>query len=728
MGSPSTGTPDQKREMPGSFPKSFEAQPLDPNRPTSVGEAKRRVRDLEREVNLAKARAGPRLTNGIFKAACSTDLLFLIDTTYSMQSYIDSAKEQVKDIVADVQKYFFGEAQMRVSVVSYRDHTDKVNVQFKDFTTSTAEIYSFLDGLEARGGADAPEDVLGGIQQALHASWNQQTRCIVHIADAPPHGQSLHDFDADDDSYYATGSEPHRLVYAPLIQAMVKIQVNYGLLRINSSTDRMSFVFSQIYAAAGGSTRLLENNKYYLQGPNKSLANARLQFEEMNLGASLADVRRLVVRMVTNSVSSSATRIADAMEQGSLGKSTHTRTTRLGGLLSMIREDHRGHDACEDIILDKSEPQWHTEGWFDKIWHVQGYCPDVVHNARTLTLMITSDASIKLSYAELTVHARSVPFGKGGVRTACYAQTAASKSPFVLKSFIKQGQSKAALIEEMRMQALCKSFALEFNSMLKLDKPIDFVVTTCVQPKSHATSEDEHMFLEPYIPGEYIKYNGNNGYLHGDESHPFFDVAQAFSHYTFERSWGQMLVDDLQGVDNILTDPAVQTKDPKRFNLSLTNFHTDGFKFWFSSHTCNAICRQLGLKSTGAMLLSNNFEFRETWPFMEPTTCCSSKLCRRIIALADAKTISDLPGFQWCHECWVQLMMESRPCSVSGPHHTFDISDFFHESQGQLSPTQCPRHRERDTSEASTAAVGGRLFSSMLAASSTTSFIDGRIW
>jgi hypothetical protein len=32
-------------------------------------------------------------------------------------------------------------------------------------------------------------------------------------------------------------------------------------------------------------------------------------------------------------------------------------------------------------------------------------------------------------------------------------------------------------------------------------------------------------------------------------------------------------------------------------------------------------------------------------------------------------------------------------CVGSGPHHEFDVSKFFYESQGQIMPRTCPGHR-----------------------------------
>ena len=134
-----------------------------------------------------------------------------------MCPYIAAAKHQVRSIVDDIKAAFLDESDVRVAVIGYADHADTPNIQFLDFTPSADQVHRFLDKLHAVGGDDAPEDVLGGVRQALNASWKQQTRCIIHIADAPPHGRVLHDLRDTQDNYPEPGSEPHGLTYEPLL-------------------------------------------------------------------------------------------------------------------------------------------------------------------------------------------------------------------------------------------------------------------------------------------------------------------------------------------------------------------------------------------------------------------------------------------------------------------------------------------------------------------------------
>jgi hypothetical protein len=697
-------------------------------------------------VERAKADVPQRATGGLFKAACSTDLLFLIDTTGSMYSYINAAKEQVRSIVDDIKNSFLNESEVRVAVVSYKDHGDLPNIEFLDFTPSADQVFEFLGRLNASGGADAPEDVFGGVYQALNVSWKQQTRCIIHIADAPPHGAGvLHDLGDGSDHYPRPGSEPHGLTYEPLLKQLIQLNVNYALLRVNSSTDRMALAFAQVYATSNADSKLLPTNVYSTQvngmysrshsglWSGASTKHADLQFEEMELGTTYSQLRHLVVRTVTTSVSRTAGRM-------SLALSTVPRPSAISGKgksiatdLTAIREDEGSGGGVRGVYFEKDPPQWDTPGWLDDTLEVEGFCPDmVVQSANSLNEMMNADENIKLSVTQLTIRARSKPFAEGSVRVASYARTAASTSKFVVKSFKDDGKMLAHLAEDMRIQALCKAFALEFNGLLKIEPPIDFIVTTCLQSKAKVGSEGGCLSLEPFIDGEYIKYNNNSMFVKEDsldEPDPFNQIAQAFSHFTFERSWGHFLVNDLQGVGHLLTDPAIQTLDHERFKLAETNLYEEGFKFFFVAHECNSICRKLELKSNREMVVSGHYEFRERWPTIEPTVCCSNKLCRRIVRLASTHESEKFPGYHWCSACWPQLQssMVRWICMAPGPNHEFDMSKFFYESQGQLAPRRCPEHVEKDKSVSSAAVVGGNLWSRMKAVGPKRS-ISGRSW
>jgi hypothetical protein len=360
---------------------------------------------------------------------------------------------------------------------------------------------------------------------------------------------------------------------------------------------------------------------------------------------------------------------------------------------------------------------------------VEAFSTDVVTTSpgtTTLDDMMAHDDSIKISTTELTIRKRARPFAQGAMRLASYARTAASTNRLVVKSFKKGGKRLADLAEDMRCQALCKAFALEFNAMLGEKYSVDFIVVTCLKPKSAAAGGDECMSLEPFIEGKYVKYNSNCGFV--NEAHPtdpFHQAAQAFSHFTYERSRGCFLIADLQGVNRVLTDPAIHTLDPNRFRLADSNLGEDGFKFFFATHRCNDVCRKLGLKSDAAMIVSGRYRFREEWPgtgavalgsgvVTSMMACCSNKLCSRIVRVAAAKKADGFPGYYWCDACWPQLglsVVRYMCVAVGQPHHEFEVSRFFYESQGQIMPRKCPEHRAGTDFVSRTAAMGLQMAS-----------------
>jgi hypothetical protein len=505
----------------------------------SLSVTNERFRMLELERDARAARAEKRTpTKGLFKAACSTDLLFLMDTTASMTEYISAAKQQVMHIVDDIKGAFLNEADIRIAAVSYKDHHDHNPDSFLDFTTSLDAVQSFISRLTASGGGDTPEDVLGGVQRALNLSWRQRTRCIIHIADAPAHGWNLNN--CADDKFPMHGTEPHGLTYQPLLKQMTTLKINYAFLRITKLTDLMTYSFLKQYATAGADGSLHESNKYhdaacrdFCPGSrfSQTTAAAGLLFAEMELGTTYSELRRLVVSTVTSSASRTAVRL-------SLGRTSSTRSTKGWGTKILLKKSGLSalseEEPARDVTLDTSPPLWDVPGWLDEQLIVEGFSPNrVLHNAFTLDTMLAADDNITMSVSELTIFKRPHPFAQGALRVAYYAQTAASSDRYVVKAFKRSGKRLAHLVEDMRSQALCKAFALEFNALAEEEQAIDFIATTCFKGRSKSGKDkvDNCLSLEPYIQGNYQKYNNNCGWVNQSISHErLSQAAQAFSH------------------------------------------------------------------------------------------------------------------------------------------------------------------------------------------------------
>jgi len=118
------------------------------------------------------------------------DLLFLMDATGSMGSYIQAAKQnivQISNRLASAEGY-----NVRFGLVAYRDHPPQDHTYVTNafpFTSDVTTMHRNLATLSAQGGGDGPEAVEAGLQAALEQSWRDTAmKVVVLIADAPPHG------------------------------------------------------------------------------------------------------------------------------------------------------------------------------------------------------------------------------------------------------------------------------------------------------------------------------------------------------------------------------------------------------------------------------------------------------------------------------------------------------------------------------------------------------------
>jgi len=115
--------------------------------------------------------------------------------------------------------------------------------------------------------------------------------------------------------------------------------------------------------------------------------------------------------------------------------------------------------------------------------------------------------------------------------------------------------------------------------------------------KCHTRHWPSCFVLEPFLRGVFVKFNNNTGYV--QRTHAASDVAQAFSHFSYHESRGQMLIVDIQGIYSegslTLSDPQVLSADG---SFGCGDLGQEGMARFFASHRCNGLCRKLGLPAT----------------------------------------------------------------------------------------------------------------------------------
>ncbi|CAF1211826.1 unnamed protein product [Rotaria magnacalcarata] len=118
------------------------------------------------------------------------DLVFVMDCTGSMASYIESATSNIRSIVEEI--VVSEKSDIRLALVEYRDHPPQDHTFVTcvhDFTAKVSEMKGWLQQCQASGGGDTPEAVADGLHAVLKLSWrSESTKICILIADAPPHG------------------------------------------------------------------------------------------------------------------------------------------------------------------------------------------------------------------------------------------------------------------------------------------------------------------------------------------------------------------------------------------------------------------------------------------------------------------------------------------------------------------------------------------------------------
>jgi len=195
------------------------------------------------------------------------------------------------------------------------------------------------------------------------------------------------------------------------------------------------------------------------------------------------------------------------------------------------------------------------------------------------------------------------PFSQGGMRLAYRAREVLSggdEFDVVVKRFKPDmwddGFTGEDVYHEAMTQMVAENHAQDFNKLcaekgLQTRYSIAFLPASVVRTERDGENgQYEPLAMEPYLPGEYRKFNDNNGHTETES-----DVVNAFCYFTYIHSNKLMVVTDIQGVGTFYTDPQIHTFDGEGFGAG--NMGQEGIERWLRGHTHNLICEQLGLPS-----------------------------------------------------------------------------------------------------------------------------------
>ncbi|CAD7696787.1 unnamed protein product [Ostreobium quekettii] len=501
--------------------------------------------------------------DAMFVKAQQCDLCFVVDCTGSMAAYIREVKNKVKEMVDDITSRF-RYLKVRIAFVGYRDFCDGDDrLDVFNFNRDVKKFTDFVEGRKPFGGGDFPEDVFGGLNAAINLNWESETRILIHIADAPCHGDKFLPKGASGDD------ERHKL------DARGRDRSGLSAPRLLSDLRDRALTYHFFHVIANNTIKMVSEFK-------KIASPMGFKISEVDLKGT----PNLLQDAVVNSVTAS---IAGTLHL--MSKKARARRARKGRKVASL--------SGSKVVMHGKQPNWDEiseeqalEVWCEPPTELEDLCEglDLVKRQHAVTLKVASK-----------------PFAEGHQRRAYYAQDVSDSKMFelVMKRFKNDAKSPSDYSkyeDQMEIQCVAGHLATLFNaklSSLGFTQKVEFLRVRAI--KMISRQEPFHANLEPLLKGEFEKFNSNCGYVGG-----LHDVLQAFSHWTYRATNGFLMVVDLQGLKAsegyMLTDPAIHCKElctmDGRYLFGTTNLGQKGMEAFFATHRCSDVCKGLNLSIT----------------------------------------------------------------------------------------------------------------------------------
>ncbi|KAB1280528.1 Transient receptor potential cation channel subfamily M member 6 [Camelus dromedarius] len=322
-------------------------------------------------------------------------------------------------------------------------------------------------------------------------------------------------------------------------------------------------------------------------------------FSQISLEPYIYQKMRIKAPRRSAQVSDYVRRSQDDLSKNSLWNSRSTKSNRS----SQLRISN-GADKISASLKSPQEPHHHYSGEEVTVYRLEESSPLNLDKSMSSWSQRGRSAMIQvLSQEEMD----------GGLRKALRVISTWSEDEvlkpgqvFIMKSFLpevvqtwyKIFQESTVLhlcLREIQQQRAAQKLIYTFNQVKPQTIPYTprFLEVFLI----YCHSADQWLTIEKYVTGEFRKYNNNNG----DEIAPrntLEELMLAFSHWTYEYTRGELLVLDLQGVGENLTDPSVikpEDKQSRGMVFGPANLGEDAIRNFIAKHRCNSCCRKLKL-------------------------------------------------------------------------------------------------------------------------------------
>ena len=177
-------------------------------------------------------------------------------------------------------------------------------------------------------------------------------------------------------------------------------------------------------------------------------------------------------------------------------------------------------------------------------------------------------------------------------------------------------------------------------------------------------------------------------------------VAQSLSHYSWQYTRGYLMVVDIQGCGNVLTDPQIHCLDTKRFGAG--NLGYFGMIKFFITHNCNKYCKSLGLlHPKDAPKLPDNFSFfidKFSKPKKDVPLNKICELCNKQFCIGSLQYYEKKKEFHevYCKNCYLSISVQVVEKSCVECKKNYQSSSYWYFMKRMEIPERCSDCRKRE--------------------------------
>ena len=195
-----------------------------------------------------------------FQKIEQVDIVFLLDTTKSLNPYLKGIKRYIRKLIFEAKKsishYLNDDIDvLKLGLVAYRDH-DQENIENSyvstilcDLTEDYNKFRKALYEVNCKGGDDECEAVIDGLHEAVNLiSWREDSiKLIYHLCGSPCHGSIYKGNNSEDKKKYDNYENgcPCGIDIKNTLKSLRGKYIEYSLLPLVEGIEKMAEEFSK---------------------------------------------------------------------------------------------------------------------------------------------------------------------------------------------------------------------------------------------------------------------------------------------------------------------------------------------------------------------------------------------------------------------------------------------------------------------------------------------------